>query len=344
MKTNTRAAFNKILVGMAAAYGVGSMSDKFDVSPQLEQTLQDQITEQATFLTMVHTEMVEQGDGETVFGGVSGTVTSTTNTKSGNKRKPRNVLGLTGSQYKCNKVHSDVFIHYDDLDAWVPKFPNLHDRYRGWVQQAIANDRLLIGWNGTHYAEDSDVETYPMLQDCNIGWLQVLRDQKPENVIDEIVADAGVIKIGGDGDYVNLDMAVDDALQLIPTHLRKDLVVLIGGGLLAADKAKLYEVHGSTPTEKQAIELQAVNGTYAGMKAYSPEFFPNRGIMITSLKNLVIMIQKGTWRRRVEDSSDSEAIIDWNGRRECYGISVMEACVYVESDNVRIKNSAGDWV
>ncbi len=329
---------------MATAYGVDSMEHKFTVTPSVEQTLQDQITEQSSFLGMVHTQVVDHGEGETVYGGVSGSVTSTTDTKSGKKRNPRNVLGLTGSTYKCNKVHSDVFIHYDDLDTWSPHFPDFHQRYRNWVQQAIANDRLIIGWNGTSYSKDSDIGANPLMQDCNIGWIQTLRSQKPSNVIAEIEAASGVVKIGsGTGnDYTNLDMAVHDALQLIPVHLRKDLVVLLGSELLATDKAKLYEAHGATPSEKQAIELQAINKTYAGLTAYSPEFFPTRGIMITSLKNLCIMVKKGTWRRHVEDSSESEAVIDWNGRRECYGISVLEACVYVESDNVRLHDGA-DW-
>ena len=338
MKKDIRLVFNKIMQGMAQAYGVDDMTHKFTVTPSLEQTLQDQITEQSRFLGMVHTQVVDHGEGETIFGGVSGSVTSTTNTKAGNKRSPRNVLGLTGSQYKCNKVHSDVFIHYDDLDTWTPAFKDFHQRYRKWVQQAIANDRLIIGWNGTSYAVDSDIDANPLMQDCNIGWLQTLRDQKPENVVTEIEGARGVVNIGSgaNSDYANLDMAVHDALQLIPEHLRKNLVVLLGSELLATDKAKLYEAHGATPSEKQAIELQAVNKTYAGLSAYTPEFFPTRGIMVTSLKNLVIMVQKGTWRRHVEDSSESEAIIDWNGRRECFGISVLEACVYVESTNVKL--------
>lgn len=338
MKKNIRLAFNSIMTGMAQAYGVDSMEHKFTVTPSVEQTLQDQITEQSTFLGMVHTQVVDHGEGETVFGGVSGSVTSTTDTKAGKKRSPRNVLGLTGSNYKCNKVHSDVFIHYDDLDAWAPHFPDFHQRYRNWVQQAIANDRLIIGWNGISYSADSDIGANPLMQDCNVGWIQTLRNDKPANVITEIVNASSKVKIGSEAtnDYNNLDMAVHDALQLIPTHIRKDLVVLIGSELLATDKAKLYEAHGATPSEKQGIELQAVNKTYAGLTAYTPEFFPTRGIMITSLKNLVIMVQAGTWRRHVEDSSESEAVIDWNGRRECFGISVLEACVYVESDNVQL--------
>ncbi|TMO97554.1 phage major capsid protein, P2 family [Pseudoalteromonas ruthenica] len=343
MKQGTRLLYSKVMVGMAAAFAVNSMAQTFSVSPSVEQTLQDQITAQSNFLGMVSTVLVDQGEGETIWGGVLGSVTSTTDTKAGGTRSARNVLNLKNSTYKCNKVHSDVAIHYDDIDQWTPVFKDFQSRYRAWVQKAIALDRLKIGWHGTHYAANSNMATYPMLQDCNKGWLQVLRDQMPGNVIDEIVAASGAIKIGEGGDYLNLDMAVHDLLQLIPEHLRADLVVLVGSDLLAADKAKLYAAQGSTPTEKQQIELQAVNKTYGGLTAYSPTFFPGRGIMITSLKNLVITVQRGTWRRRAEDKSDVEAVIDWNSRREGYGINVLEAAAYMESDNVKLKNAAGQW-
>ncbi len=49
MKQNIRVTFNKIMQGMATAYGVDSMEHKFTVTPSVEQTLQDQITEQSSF-------------------------------------------------------------------------------------------------------------------------------------------------------------------------------------------------------------------------------------------------------------------------------------------------------
>ena len=69
MKKDIRVAFNKIMQGMAAAYGVENMTQKFTVAPSIEQTLQDQITEQSTFLGMVHTQIVDHGEGETIYGG-----------------------------------------------------------------------------------------------------------------------------------------------------------------------------------------------------------------------------------------------------------------------------------
>ena len=55
------------------------------------------------------------------------------------------------------------------------------------------------------------------------------------------------------------------------------------------------------------------------------------------------MLQRNTWRKQVEDRSDVESIIDWNGRREGYGLNVLEATVLIESSSVKLKNPAGNW-
>lgn len=38
--------------------------------------------------------------------------------------------------------------------------------------------------------------TNPLLQDVNKGWLQKIREDKPENVLDEVKAGSAVVKVG----------------------------------------------------------------------------------------------------------------------------------------------------
>ena len=57
------------------------------------------------------------------------------------------------------------------MDMWA-KFPDFHSRFRAHVRQAIALDMIKIGWNGTSAAKVTDIATYPMMDDVNIGWLR----------------------------------------------------------------------------------------------------------------------------------------------------------------------------
>lgn len=344
MRQETRQCFNKLMQGYQQGYGVDDISKKFSVTPSLAQQLVDEVVESSDFLQSISVRLVDDMEGQTVSLGVTGGVTSSTDTAAGKKRSAKNVLSLKGSTYRCNKVHSDVSIHFDVLDQWQPRFPDFHQRYRSAVRKAIALDMIRIGWFGTHYAANSDIEAFPNMEDVNVGWLQTLRDQKPENVVDEIVEASGQIRIGEGGDFVNLDMAVHQLLELIPTHKRTGLVVLVGSTLMSDDKAKLYIEQGSTPTEKQLIELEAINKTYGGLRAFSPAFFPNRGVMICRLSDLAIMPQRGTQRKSIEEKQDEEKIIDWNGRREAYGIADLDAAAMFEFSNVKIKDAAGNWV
>nr|WP_238347292.1 P2 family phage major capsid protein [Pseudomonas taiwanensis] len=119
--------------------------------------------------------------------------------------------------------------------------------------------------NGVKVEKQTNRITYPMLQDVNKGWLQIAREQIPEQVLKS--ADPAVkIKIGKGGDYENLDAAVHDVLQMIDPVFREegDLIAIIGSDLLAHDKSRLYAAQGQTPTEKERIEDAQVIATYGG--------------------------------------------------------------------------------
>ncbi|RRE43832.1 hypothetical protein EAO28_18930 [Klebsiella pneumoniae] len=76
------------------------------------------------------------------------------------RRNPQNAASLAPHRYQCRKVNLDVSIPYADLESWatVENYPEL-------VKEAIdrqrALDRLLVGFNGTHYADPSDASAYP---------------------------------------------------------------------------------------------------------------------------------------------------------------------------------------
>ena len=134
---------------------------------------------------------------------------------------------MGSNEYELFQTNSDVYLRYKTMDAWA-KFKDFAERYVRYVQERIANDRELIGWNGTHAAADTDINAFPLLQDVNKGWMQYVRDKMHARILAEVVKDSGAIRIGTGGDFTSIDHVVSDLKQGIPKHLRKDLVVLVG--------------------------------------------------------------------------------------------------------------------
>ncbi len=84
----------------------------------------------------------------------------------------------------------------------------------------------MIGWHGVEAKPDTDRTANPLLQDVNKGWLQLVREQAPQQILTEGLT-PGKIQIGGTGDYRNLDGLVLDVSLMIDEEFRDggDLVV-----------------------------------------------------------------------------------------------------------------------
>lgn len=346
MKIKTTQVFVAVVSALAANYGVASVSKQFTVNPTIEQSLYDQIYQSAEFLQHIDTQMVDDLIGSAITAGISGGVTGRAgvgkdDTKSRSTKDP---LGLTSREYRCYEVECDTHITWNRMDMWA-KFPDFHNRFRAHVRQAIALDIIKIGWNGTHAADSTDIATYPMLDDVNIGWLQLVRRDNASNVIVDGDQVEGEIRIGAGGDYENLDQTVHDLLQAIPAHKRIGLVTIIGDELLAKEKNKLYAKQAHTPSEKQKIELEQIIETFGGLKAYKIPFFPERGILITSFDNLCHYVQSGSTRTSIENNAKKKRVEDYQSRNDCYYINDMEKIAFFEADSVKldkVKNPAID--
>ena len=345
MKKRTSQLFVAVLAGMATNYGVASMSEQFNVEPTIEQKLYDGVYESAEFLQMINTAFVDDIVGQSVIMSVNGGVTGRAGVENDDskERQTRDVSGLKAREYRCEPVECDVHITWQKMDQW-SKFPDFANRYRNHVKQAIALDIIKICWKGTTAAAATNLATYPMLEDVNIGWLQHVRNDAPERAISE-GATAGEIRIGAGGDYENLDQAVHDLIQAIPQHKRVGLVAIIGDELLAHDKNKLYAKQAHTPSEKTKIELQQVIETYGGLPTYKVPFFPERGIVVTSFDNLSHYVQEGSTRTHVEDNHKKKRVEDFQSRNDCYYVEDLEKIAFFESANVKWPNADGTaWV
>ncbi len=329
-----RLKFSALAVAIATTYGVETVREEFNVTPTHAQTLNDKITHSSTFLSRINVIPVSEIKGEKVMLGTSGTVTGRTDTSTAD-RVARNVLGLDGQGYELFETHSDVALKYASIDAWA-KFPNFPQRYSAAVQKQIALDRIMIGWNGTSAAATTDRVANPLLQDVNKGWLQIAREQAPEQVLAQGAKVAGKIQIGATGDYANLDALVHDVSLMIDEEFRDggDLIAIVGRELLAHDKAKLYAAQGDTPTEKERIEMAQVIATYGGLPTFTCPHFPSRGVVVTSWDNLSIYFQDTSWRRHIQENPKRSQVEDYNSRNEGYVIEQLGKFAAIESANV----------
>ncbi len=329
-----RQQFNVLALAIASTYGVETVREEFNVSPTHAQTLNEKITHSSAFLSRINVIPVSEIKGEKVMLGTSGTVTGRTDTSTAD-RVARNVLGLDGQGYELFETHSDVALKYASIDAWA-KFPNFPQRYSAAVQKQIALDRIMIGWNGTSAAATTDRVANPLLQDVNKGWLQIARDQAPEQVLAQGAKVAGKIQIGATGDYANLDALVHDVSLMIDEEFRDggDLIAIVGRELLAHDKAKLYAAQGDTPTEKERIEMAQVIATYGGLPTFTCPHFPSRGVVVTSWDNLSIYFQDTSWRRHIQENPKRSQVEDYNSRNEGYVIEQLGKFAAIESANV----------
>jgi P2 family phage major capsid protein len=340
MKDLTRQLFNQVFAALAVAYGVKTVGKQFAVAPEIEQRLQDKIVEMDTFLPLINVITVTEMEGENILGSASGPVSGRTDTTvDGQERTPRDVLGLENFGYKLYQTNSDVYMRYNTMDAWA-KFKDLADRYTRYVLQRIANDRVTIGWYGTSAAADTNLTTNPLMQDVNKGWMQYMRDKKAANILTE-GATEDEIRIGAGGDYENLDHAVADLTEGIPEYMRQDLVALVGSELVGMEKSTVYKTFGQTPSEKALAAASLVS--FGGLSWKTPNNFPARGLVITSLKNLSIYVQEGTWRRHITDNPKKDRIEDYNSRNEGYVVETPEKFVGVEFANVKLKQQDDSW-
>ncbi|PQP06332.1 phage major capsid protein, P2 family [Pseudomonas frederiksbergensis] len=315
---------------IAETYGIERASKTFSVEPSIAQELNDSITAKADFLERINVVPVSEIKGEKVFIGVNGPVTGRTNTKT-TDREAKDASALENTTYELSDTQSDVGLPYAKIDAWA-KFPDFQDRYSGAVQKRIAQDRIVIGFHGTHAAPQTDLAANPKLQDVNKGWLQQLREQAPQQVLKE-GATAGKVQLGAGGDYANLDALVHDTKQMVDEILREDgdLVAIIGSDLLAADKAKLYTKQGDTPTEKERIENLQVIATYGGLPSFSVPNFPVNAVLVTSWDNLSIYFQDSSWRKQAVDNPKRSRVEDYNSRNEGYVIEQLEKIALTEN-------------
>jgi len=334
MKKSTRLVYNEYTQRVAQLNDTGSVAETFSVDPSIQQRLETKMQESSEFLRKINIFGVTELEGEKLGLGISGPIASRTNTDKAD-RKTRDLSTLDNQRYRCEKTNFDTHIKYQTLDAWA-KFPDFQRRIANNILQRQALDRMVIGFHGTNVAADTDIDKHPLLQDVNIGWLAHFRKQAPQRVMGEIKT-PGKVVIGDDGDYMNLDAAVYDAINLLDPWFRKDagLVAIMGRDLLHDKYFPLVNTK-QAPTETLASDIVISQKRVGGLQAATVPYFPDNTILITRFDNLSIYWQEGGRRRRVVDEAKRDRIENYESSNDAYVVEEFGLGALIE--NIQLKD------
>lgn len=332
MRNETRKLFNGYLQQVAKLNGVDNATEKFNVTPTVQQKLESAIQEASGLLKRVNVIPVEQQEGEALLLGVNGPIASRTNTKGGGRRNPADRSALSKDTYTCKQTNFDSSFPYALIDAWA-KFKDFQARLSASITERQALDRLMIGFNGTSAATTSDIVANPMLQDVNIGWLQKIRIGAPDRVLDEVVDASGKVTIGATGDYKTLDGVVFDAVQMLdPWHRsHPNLVVMVSRDLMHDKLLAAVEKGATSNQEENAADQIVTKARLGGLPIVDAPFFPAGTVLVTTLSNLSIYFQEGARRRHVKDEPEYDRVADYQSSNDAYVIEDFGLVALVEN-------------
>lgn len=322
MRNDTRLVFNAYVAAIAALSGVASATEKFTVSPSVQQKLESRIQENSDFLGRINNIGVTEQQGEKLGLGIGSPIAGTTDTTA-NDRVPVDPTSFDAQGYICTQTNFDTLIRYSKLDAWA-KFPDFEPRIRDLILKRQALDIITIGFNGTSRAATSDKATNPLLQDVNVGWLQKYRTYAASRVLAEVFEDSNKVQVGAGIDlahgYKNLDALVYDAVNnMIDPWYREDteLVAIMGRDLLADKYFPLVNAV-QAPTETLATDMIISQKRVGGLPAVRVPYFPANAILVTRLDNLSRYYQEGGRRRTIVDNAKRDQIENYESSNDAY--------------------------
>lgn len=317
-------------------FNVLATGSKFTVQPSVQQKLYEKVRESSDFLKSISFVFVDEQTGEPLGLDSAHTVASTTDTSGDGERKTTPIAKFVKQTYHCQQINFDTHITYKQLDMWA-KFPDFQQKVANVAVKQRKRDLIMIGFNGTHRAETSDRNTNPLLQDVAKGWLQKMREDAKERVMNG-ESSGNQVLVGKGQEYANLDALVMDATEeLIDEWHRDDTdLVVITGRKLLADKYFPIVNQPNAPTEQLAADIVISQKRVGGLKAVRVPSFPANAIFITKLENLAIYVQEETTRKHIENVPKKDRIEIYESENIDYIVEDYGCAALIE--NITLKD------
>ena len=324
MRNDTRKQYTGYLETQAKLNAIASATTQFNVQPSIQQKLETKLQESSAFLGKINIIGVDELKGEKIGLSITRPVASRTDTSGSGTRKTVDPTTLGKEGYECVQVNYDTHIRYAKLDAWA-KFKDFQTRFSGAIVERCALDRIMIGFNGTSAATDTDIAKNPLLQDVAKGWLQHIRENAAQRVM------SGLSWGHADADYKTLDGLVYDAVQLLdPVHQDDPNLVAIVGRDLMHDKLFPLVDGQDAPTEQLAADIVISQKRLGGLPAVKLPYFPSGTVLITTLDNLSIYYQNGARRRHVKDVPERDRVETYESSNDAWVVEDFGLCALIE--------------
>lgn len=338
MRTETRELFNAYLDHQAELNGADADTVRrekaFSIEPSVQQKIADKQQESSAFLAQTNVVLVTEMKGQKLGLGDQGPIASRTNTTTTDRspRETHEVEDLNG--YECRKTDSDTAIRYATLDTWA-KFSDFEARITAQRLRRQALDRLMIGFNGTSAAANTNRNANPLLQDVNIGWLEKYRQYRGGLYVMDNGRYGSTIRIGkgADCDYKNVHaLIVDAANQLLPswTQDEQGALAILGRGIEHEIFFPLIN-NDLPPTETNAADLILSARRVGGKQAAKVPYFPANAIFVNVPNNLSIYEQEGSRRRTVVDNAKRDRVETYESSNDDFVVEDYERGFLIEN-------------
>lgn len=332
-----RTKLSAYMADIARANQVEDVKHSFAVQPVPEQKIIAAYQESADFLKQINVFPVDNATGQKIGLLIGTTIAGTTDTRV-KARAPTAVGALDLlDEYNCTQTNYDVAYYWSLLNAW-KHHPEFKAKLQAMVINAVALDKLCIGWNGVYRAPTSDRVANPLLQDVKKGWLQKIRDIAPEQHYEGIDDGTGklVTKIGAGNEFKTLDGLVEYAVEeyIAVQHRESGLVAICGRGVLSDKYLPLLNTI-QDPTEQLAARTIYANKQLGTLPALHVPNFPAKTILITHPKNLSIYLQSGTLVRSIAEQPEWDRAVDFQSVNEDFVVEDYSKCVLIENIEVQ---------
>ncbi len=345
MNQRAKRALRYFLKEMQMTYRTRDIDYEFNVQEPIENWLHGAIQDSSDFLKQIMVIPADDKVVQNVEMSVAGTLSKRTDT-SKQDRFATPVGNPTGIQSELVLTEFDLAVGYDYLDVWSSNHDGVFDIITQQLNRRIALDRIHIGFHGTHAAKETDRDKHPNLEDANIGWYQLMRDNMPENVLTETSNGTGEVSIGQYGDYKNLYEMVYDIYCVIDEKDKTgNEVAIVGQYLMNHYIIECLSQYFHIPSEKMAVfftprknTVQMLKSSIGTLPTMEVPGFPQTGLMIVDPKNLHLYYQAGKTRKKIENNAKRSQLEIYTSCNDAYSIGNFAGCACIEPDNVVFAN------
>ena len=342
---------------VSANYKRGVM---MNVDPVVVQTTEEKIRQSYKFWELISVIPTQESMGQilSLSEGQSVGQRTAIGTDGGNfMRRPIEVGGFSGREFVTKELELDVKIPWATITQWGLNSAPAYDLYRNFIMRSRAMSRFRIGFYGQcqNPATNSDLTTYPLMQDVKKGWIQYMIDNYPQMVLGITMGgstakgyDINPIKVGAGGDFQSMAQLIDYLKNyMIPRIYRANtnIQAFLGDSLKNADVNRIIAAAGSEAIQLSAVESLMQLTTIGNVPAYTPDEFPERGVIVTDPLNMQFIYQIQSVERSLENSADKKGLVDYLLQQVDYVIREVKACAMVHPDAIKLPGTtAGTWV